>query len=297
MNSIDYKRGEKITLLCLMGNIFLSIFKFITGILGNSKAMVADALHSISDVVATIAVYIGIKIAKKPIDQDHPYGHGKVEPLASFFVGIVLFFAAITVIERIIQSIITHTFTTPSFIALVAAIISIIIKEIMFRITYTEGKKINSESIMANAWDHRSDAYSSIATTVGIGFSMIGDHFNILWLEYMDPLAGAVVAFMIFKVAYCILKQAVKGLMDSSPEPHVLDEIEYIILECEEVYGIPWIKARYIGQHLFIDLALEVDAQMTVKEGHAISTEIEKKIKNEIKDAYEVIVHIEPSEN
>ncbi|MCG8481747.1 MAG: cation diffusion facilitator family transporter, partial [Clostridia bacterium] len=238
-----------------------------------------------------------IKIAKKPIDKNHPYGHGKVEPLAAFFVGIVLFFAAITVTERIIQSIIAHSFTAPSYIALIAAFISIITKEIMFRITYAEGKKINSESIMANAWDHRSDAYSSMATALGIGASMIGHHFGILWLKYMDHLAGTIVALMIFRVAYCIIKQAVKGLMDSSPEAHVLDEIEYIILECEDVLGVPWIKARYIGQHLFIDLALEVDANMTVKEGHTISTEIEKKIKSEVKNAYEVIVHVEPSES
>lgn len=296
MNSVDYKRGERITLFCIIGNVLLSIFKFITGIIGNSKAMVADALHSVSDVIATIAVFIGIKIAKKPIDQNHHYGHGKVEPLVAFFVGIILFFAAISVTERIIQSIRTHSFLAPSFIALIAAFVSIIVKEIMFRITYIEGKKINSESIMANAWDHRSDAYSSIATVFGIGFSMLGHHFNIPWLQYMDPLAGMIVACMIFRVAYCIIKQSIKGLMDASPDTHIIKEIECIILECEEVLGIPWIKARYIGQHLFIDLALEVDANITVKEGHTISTEIEKKIKNEIEDAYEVIIHVEPFE-
>lgn len=296
MQSANYQKGETITLICLVGNIVLSIFKLIAGIMGNSKAMVSDALHSTSDVIATIVVYIGIRIAKKPIDKEHPYGHGKVEPLASFFVGIMLVIAAFAVIKGIFDSIMTHSFTTPSSIALIAAIISVIIKEFMFRITYSEGKKINSESIMANAWDHRSDAYSSIGTSLGIAASMIGKQMNIPYLGYMDPLAGAVVAFMIINVAYNILKQSVKGLMDASPGTEVINQIEVVVLGIEEVACVPWVKARYIGQHLFIDLALQVNPDITVHEGHYISEKAEKIILKEILYAYEVIVHIEPWE-
>ncbi len=296
MQSVDYKRGETITLICLVGNIVLSILKFIAGILGNSKAMIADALHSTSDVIATIVVFIGIRIAKKPRDKNHPYGHGKVEPLASLFVGILLITAAFAVIQRIAESISTHSFTTPSSIALVAALFSIVAKEIMFRFTFTEGKRINSESIMANAWDHRSDAYSSIGTFCGIGASMLGQRMGIHWLEYMDPLAGAIVAGMILKVAYDILKQSIKGLMDSSPETEILDEIERAVSQIEEVLGIPWIKARYVGRYLFIDIALEVDPNMTVHEGHDIAVEAEKTLKKNITHAFEIIVHVEPGD-
>ncbi len=296
MQSMDYKKGETITLLCLIGNIVLSILKLMAGILGNSKAMVADALHSTSDVIATVVVYIGIRIAKKPRDKGHPYGHGKVEPLASLFVGILLIIAAFAVIQRIVLCVSQHSFTTPSYMALAAALFSIVVKEFMFRITYAEGKKINSESIMANAWDHRSDAYSSIGTFFGIGGSIIGQRFNIHWLEYMDPLAGVIVACMILKVAYNILRQSVKGLMDTSPEMKVLEQIEETVFQIQDVLGIPWIKARYIGQYLFIDLALEVDHSMTVHEGHEIAVKAEKAIKKNIPYAFEIIVHIEPGE-
>jgi len=295
MQSVDYKKGETITLICLVGNIVLSILKLIAGILGNSKAMIADALHSTSDVIATIVVFIGIRIAKKPRDKNHPYGHGKVEPLASLFVGVLLIIAAFAVIQRIAESISTHSFTTPSSIALIAALFSIVVKEMMFRITFAEGKKIKSESIMANAWDHRSDAYSSIGTFFGIGASMLGQRLNIQWLEYMDPLAGAIVAGMILKVAYDILKQSTKGLMDASPEVEVLEEIALIVSQIEEVEGIPWVKARYIGQHLFIDLALEVDSNMTVNQGHNVAIQAEKTLKKNISCALEIIVHIEPA--
>lgn len=296
MQSVNYKKGEQITLICLIGNILLSFFKFFAGIMGNSKAMVSDALHSTSDVIATVVVFIGIRIAKKPIDKGHPYGHGKVEPLASFFVGILLIIAAIAVIQGIVVSISQHTFTAPSWIALIAAAFSILMKEAMFRITYKEGKKINSESIMANAWDHRSDAYSSMGTLLGISASIAGEKMHIRWLEYMDPVAGAVVACMILKVAYDILRRAIRGLMDASPEDEILEEIECTVNDIEEVLGIPWVKARYIGQHLFIDLALEVNPDMTVYEGHYISERAEKLIQNNIRYAYEVIVHIEPWE-
>jgi cation diffusion facilitator family transporter len=296
MQSVNYKKGESITLLCLIGNIILSILKLVAGILGNSKAMVADALHSTSDVIATVVVYIGIRIAKKPRDKGHPYGHGKVEPLASLFVAFLLIIAAFAVIQRIVQCVLVHSFITPSYMALAAAVFSIVVKEFMFRITYAEGKKINSESIMANAWDHRSDAYSSIGTFFGIGASILGQRIDIHWLEYMDPLAGAIVACMILKVAYDILRQSVKGLMDASPEAEVLEQIEETVLQIREVLDIPWVKARYIGQYLFIDLALEVDYSMTVHEGHEIAVKAEKAIKRNIPHAFEIIVHIEPGE-
>lgn len=294
MMNADYKQGEKITLVCIIGNIFLSLFKLIAGYLGGSKAMIADAFHSASDVIATIVVYISIRIAKKPVDREHPYGHGKIEPIAAAFVGITLVFAAITIIKSIVDSIVTHSFVTPSLIALIAAVVSIIVKEVMFRITYDVGKKINSQSIMANAWDHRSDAYSSIGTFFGILGSMIGKYLNIHVLEYLDPIAGAVVACMIFKVAYDILKHSVKGLMDSSPDDNKIQTIRSIAGVIEGVISVPWIKARYIGRHLYVDMAVEVHALKTVEEGHDIAVLVRKTILESIKDVCEVLVHIDP---
>lgn len=294
MQEKSYDRGEKITMLCIIINIVLSLFKLFAGLYGGSKAMVSDALHSASDVVATIVVYIGIKIAQKPIDEEHPYGHGKTEPIAAAFVGIVLIFAAITIVKGIIVSIIEHTFTTPSLIAVIAALLSIAIKETMFRITYNEGKKINSVSIMANAWDHRSDAYSSVGTFFGIIGSIIGHNFNIPLLGYLDPLAGGIVAIMIFKVAYDILKHAIKGLMDSSPDNTKINNIQKSVLSIEGVLSVSWLKARYIGQHLFIDIGIGVNSHLTVQAGHDISVLVKDRILEDVKDAFEVLVHIDP---
>jgi cation diffusion facilitator family transporter len=294
MANIDYKQGEKITLTCIIGNIILTAFKLFAGIFGGSKAMVADALHSASDIVATTVVFIGIKIAKKPVDDGHPYGHGKIEPIAAAFVGVTLIFAAFMIVKGIIESVIAHSFAAPSFIALVAAIVSIVIKEAMFRATYAAGKKINSQSIMADAWHHRSDAFSSVGTFFGILGSIIGKKMNIHFLEYLDPLAGAVVGCMIFKVAYDILRHSIKGLMDSSPDEQKISSIRETVSGIEGVVHVPWIKARYIGQHLFVDMAVEVDACKTVEEGHDIAVMVRERILENENDVYEVLVHIEP---
>lgn len=296
MNTADYKQGEKITIACIAGNILLTAFKLLAGIFGGSKAMLADALHSASDIIATAVVLIGIKIAQKPMDQEHPYGHGKVEPIAAAFVGITLLFAAFMIAKGIFESIITHSFSTPSTIALVAALVSIVVKEAMYRVTHAAGKKINSESIMADAWHHRSDAYSSIGTFFGILGSIIGKQLNIHFLEYLDPIAGAVVACMIFKVAYDILKHSLKGLMDTSPESEKITCIRQSVNSIEGAISVPWIKARYVGRFLYVDMEVEVDAGITVEEGHTIAVRVKEKVLKTINDAFEVLVHIEPSD-
>lgn len=294
MQKNNYNKGEKITIVCIIGNIILSLFKLFAGLYGGSKAMVSDALHSASDVVATLVVYIGIKIAKKPIDKEHPYGHGKIEPIAAAFVGTTLIFAAIAIVKGIVVSIIEHSFTTPSFIAIVAAILSIAVKEVMFRITYHEGKKLNSIAIMANAWDHRSDAYSSIGTLFGITGSIIGNYFNIHYLEYLDPLAGAVVACMIFKVAFDIMKHSINGLMDSSPDSKKINHIKESVMSIDGVISVSWIKARYMGQYLFVDMGIGVDPHITVEKGHDISILVKEKVLEDIRDIFEVLIHIDP---
>lgn len=294
MKDIDYKKGEKITIACIIGNIVLSALKLAAGIIGGSKAMIADSLHSASDIVATSVVLVGIKVAQKPADSEHPYGHGKVEPIAAAFVGVTLIFAAFIIVKGIVESIVNQTFGTPTFLALAAAVVSIVVKEIMFRITYAAGKKIKSESIMADAWHHRSDAYSSIGTFIGILGAIIGGKLGIRFLQYLDPIAGAVVACMIFKVAYDILKHAVKGLMDSSPEGEQLMKIWDAAAGIEGVVTVSDIKARYIGQRLFIDLEIGVDSERSVDEGHTLAAFARSRIIDSVPDAYEVMVHVEP---
>ena len=297
LQEVNYKKGEIITTTCIIINIILSLFKLFAGLTGSSKAMLSDALHSTSDVVATVVVLIGIKIAKKPVDKEHPYGHGKIEPIAAAFVGVTLLFAAFAIVKGIIESIINHSFTTPSFIAVVAAVTSIAIKEAMFRITYSEGKKINSMAIMANAWDHRSDAFSSIGTFFGILGSIIGNHLNIHFLEYLDPLAGVIVACLIFKVAFDILKHSIKGLMDSSPGIEKINSIKESVMDIDGVISVSWVKARYMGRHLFVDMGIGVDPCITVEEGHNIAALTKERLLQDIKDVIEVLIHIDPVEN
>lgn len=295
MKTVDYKEGERITLICLIGNLVLSILKGFAGFFGNSQAMIADAFHSASDVIATFVVFVGIKIAKKPVDESHPYGHGKIEPLAAAFVGMTLIFAAFSIVKEIIHTIVTNSFSTPSYIALIAALVSIIVKELMFRYTYSTGKKLNSDSIMANAWDHRSDAYSSVGTLVGIGGSMLGKYFGIGFLAYLDPLAGALVACLIFKIAFEILMDSIKSLMDASPGQEKINQIKEAIKHINGIEEISWVKARFMGPYLLIDMAIRVDGNLTVEAGHEIAAIARTNILENIDEAVEVLVHITPN--
>ncbi|MDO9535366.1 MAG: cation diffusion facilitator family transporter [Bacillota bacterium] len=290
----DYSKGEKITLYCLAGNILLSIFKGIVGFIGGSKAMVADALHSGSDVIATLVVYLCLKIAKKPADDCHMYGHGKIEAIAASSVALILIITAFFIVMSIIKSLISQEFIAPYPVALAAAVISIVIKEIMFRVTYNIGKKINSESIIANAWDHRADAYSSIGTFFGILGSIMGGYYGIEWLKYFDPLAGILVAGLILKIAVDILLKAIRNLMDASPEAEKIARINEIAEGVEGVQAISWTKGRYIGRHIIVDMAVEIDAEKSVHEGHEITLSIKEVVMESVQEVGDVLIHINP---
>jgi cation diffusion facilitator family transporter len=290
-----YRRGEKITIACIIGNIVLTALKLLAGIFGSSKAMISDALHSASDIVATSVVLIGIRVAKKPVDKEHPYGHGRVEPIAAAFVGVTLVFAAILIVKGIAEAVVTHTFTTPTFLALGAALLSVIVKEAMYRVTYAAGNKTGSEAIRADAWHHRSDAYSSVGTLIGISGSMAGKWLNIPFLEYLDPIAGAAVACFIFKIAYDILKHALKGLMDSSPDEAKLRGIRETASGTEGICAVSSVRGRYVGRRLFIDMEIEVNARLSVEAGHDIAARVRARIITAHEDVGEVLVHVEPA--
>ncbi len=290
-----YRQGIRITIWCIIGNIILSALKLLAGIFGKSQAMISDALHSASDIVATSVVLVSIRIAGKPVDKEHPYGHGKAESIAAAFVGITLVFAAGLILKGIIESIATHSFTAPNYLALAAAVLSIVVKEAMYRVTIAAGRRIGSESIMADAWHHRSDAFSSIGTFIGILGSMIGQWLHIGFLQYLDPIAGAAVACLIFKVAYDIIKPAVKRLMDTSPEDEKITDICNVAAGTEGVIAVPRIKGRYVGQRLLIDMEIEVGAALTVEAGHAIAEQVRCSVMGACAEVGEVFIHVEPA--
>lgn len=290
-----YRQGIRITIWCIIGNIVLSALKLLAGIFGRSQAMISDALHSASDIVATSVVLVSIKIAGKPIDKEHPYGHGKAESIAAAFVGITLIFAAAMILKGIIESIAAHSFAAPNYLALAAAVLSIAVKEAMYRVTIAAGRRIGSEAIIADAWHHRSDAFSSIGTFIGILGSMVGQWLNIGFLQYLDPIAGAAVACLIFKVAYDIIKPAVRRLMDTSPEDDKIIDIRSVASGTEGVMSVPRIKGRYVGQRLLIDMEIEVSAGLTVEAGHGIAEQVRCSVIGACEEVGEVFIHVEPS--
>lgn len=296
MEMPGYRKGETITFYCLLGNFFLSLLKGLAGFLGGSKAMVADAFHSGSDVIATFVVYVSLKISRRPADGCHPYGHGKVEPLAAAFVGVTLLLTSVLIILDIIGAVVANVLTVPSIVALVAAAGSIAVKEIMFRVTYRAGLSINSEAMIANAWDHRSDAYSSVGTFCCILGSILGGRYNVTLLKYLDPLAGFLVAGLIFKIALDILIRSVRNLMDAAPDQETMSEIRHLTESAAGVVGVSWIRGRVIGRQIYVDMAVQVGAEKTVQEGHTIAGSIKKTILEKTANVGEVIIHINPDQ-
>lgn len=290
----SYSYGEKITFYCLLANLVLSLLKGLAGLYGGSKAMVADAFHSASDSLATLVVYISLKISRKPADDCHPYGHGKVEPLAASFVGVALAVTAAVIVKGIIESVLESSLTVPSAIALVAAAGSVAAKEIMFRVTYYAGVTLNSEAMIANAWDHRSDAYSSIAVFCGILGSVLGARYAVSWLIYLDPLAGALVAGLIFKIALGILIKAIRNLMDASPADDTLERVTRLARSVPGVNGVSWIRGRVVGSRIHIDMAIEVGADKSVQEGHDIARLIKVTLRKHVSYTGDVLIHVNP---
>lgn len=283
----DFKTAELWAIIGMVGNIILSIVKFGAGILGNSSAMVADAIHSASDIVASFFVYVGIKISKKPADESHPYGHYKAEVITTLIVGVMLWIAGVEIIKTAYETIQSGEIETPGMIALVAAVVSIVTKEVMYRLTYRAGKRINSPSTIANAMDHRSDAYSSVATLIGIGAARLG-------FPIMDPVAGIVVSLFIFKMGYEIVIEAVKQIMDESVGDEMIGEVESIAQAVEGVQDTHFIRIRQSGSVYLVDMDIVVCRMLTIEQAHAICEEVRETILGRFQKVEEVRIHIDP---
>jgi len=287
-------KANGVTWVGLLVNISLTFFKLLAGVSGRSAAMVADAFHSLSDFATDIVLLLGFRIIDKPVDKSHDYGHGKVETLISVVIGVVLLAAGL----KICWSGIYHAFKfchgqvipEPGLIAFYAAIISIISKEWLYRYTVKVGKAINSQAVLANAWHHRSDAFSSIGAMIGIGGAIIlGEKWHIL-----DPIAAIVVSFFIMKTAIAITMRGVNELVEVSLSDKTENEILDIVRSVPGVKMPHNLKTRRIGNYIALDLHVKVNKDLNITEGHAISTRIEKKIKETFGENSFISVHIEP---
>lgn len=296
MNSIDnakheedFKTAEKWAIIGVVGNLILTSFKAFAGIVGGSSAMVADAMHSASDIIASAVVYVSLKIAKKPADAEHPYGHGKAEAISAAIVGLMLIAAGFVIIKTAYNTITSGSLEAPGIIALYAAVASIVIKEAMYRVTYKVGKRINSPSTIANALDHRSDAFSSIATFVGIGGAILG-------YPIMDPIAGGIVALFILKMGYDIVVDAVNQIMDKSPEKEKITLITEAVLKTPGVADAHDIRVRQSGPFYLVDLDICVDKSTSLDEAHEIGDVVRNNVHKALDKIFEVRVHIDPHE-
>ena len=274
----------------LIANVILSVVKIIAGFVAQSSAMIADGFHTVSDVVSTVAVMVGVKFSEKEADEGHPYGHERIESVVTVLLSLMLSFTGVGIAVTGIKTIINQDFTTPGTLALVAAVLSILVKELMYRYTVIAAEKINSTALKADAWHHRSDAFSSIGTLFGIAGAMIG--FKIL-----DPLAGIVVSILIIKVGIEILMQGLNQLIDRAADDDTINTIKNTITNIKGVIGIDDIKTRLHGSKLYVDVEIAVDGKITVKEGHSIAETVHNKIENTIPDVKHCMVHVNPYKN
>lgn len=298
MEEIDSRTREKkiyqVTIIGSICNLILLIFKFIAGIVGQSAAMIADAMHSLSDFVTDIIVLVFVKISNKPQDKDHDFGHGKYETLATAIIGIILFFVGAGILWNGASSIwdVLHgrKLEEPGMIALYAAIISIVLKEALYQYTRITGEKMNSRSVVANAWHHRSDAFSSVGTAIGIGGAiLLGDNWRVL-----DPIAAVVVSFFIMKVAYKLFKPCLDELIEASLPEDTEKEITNILLSFPEVSNPHNLRTRRIGNNCAMDVHVRMDGKMTVEQSHAVTREMEKKLKDLLGQGAFISIHVEP---
>jgi len=288
--------ANQVTWVGLWLNLALTVFKFIAGILGRSSAMIADAVHSVSDFVTDVVLLVSFRIVGKPVDDSHDYGHGKFETLASNFVGAALLLVGLGIlwsgIEKTYSALRGETLSPPGWIALLAAVISILVKEFLYRYQAGVGKKINSSAIIANAWHHRSDALSSIATMIGIGGAIfLGENWRVL-----DPIAAIMVSLLIIKIAIPIFWDSLKELLEASLD----DDTEKDILEMAgSVPGVidPHnLRTRRIGSYVAVDLHIRVDKSLGIVEAHDISRHVELKLKNYLGEESFIYVHVDPAE-
>lgn len=279
----------RVSIVTIIWNVILSVFKLIAGIIGNSKAMISDSIHSLSDVISTIVVIIGIYVSRKKPDKKHPYGHERFECLSAIILSFVLCITGFAIGYSGIKDLIDKNYNDNNItlIALIAAIFSIVVKEWMYHYTMKAAKKIKSDALRADAWHHRSDALSSVGALIGISASMLG--FKIL-----DPIASIVISLCIIKAAFDILKDSVDKVMDVSVSIEMEKEIISIVKSVEQVKNIDSLKTRLFGSKIYIDLEVAVDANMNLESAHAIAHQVHDQIENQIKECKHCMVHVNP---
>jgi cation diffusion facilitator family transporter len=288
------KEIYKVTLVGSLVNVALLLFKFVAGIVGHSAAMIADAIHSLSDFLTDVIVLVFIRISDKPRDKSHDYGHGKYETLAMMLIGVALLVVAVGILysgaTKIHQWLEGAQLEAPGMLALWAALLSIVMKEAVYRYSMVKARQLNSQAVEANAWHHRSDALSSLGTAVGIGGAIF---FGQRW-TVLDPLASCVVGVLIVKVAVDLLRNALGDLLEHSLPDAVEEEILQLVASLSGVVEPHNLRTRRIGNHYAIELHIRMRGDITLREAHDKASEVEALLKHHYGRETHVAVHVEP---
>ncbi len=296
-NETRVRKIYEVTLVGSVANLLLLVFKFVAGILGASAAMVADAVHSLSDFLTDIVVLIMVKLSSKKADADHAYGHGKYETLATVVIGVVLFCVGLGILRSGVASVLHVVrggeLPPPGMLALVAAVASVVVKELLYRYTARVGRQCNSTSVVANAWHHRSDAFSSIGTMLGIaGAILLGSKWSVL-----DPLAAVIVSFFILKVSFQLIRPGLDELLEKSLPAETEERIRRIILSVDGVSQPHHLRTRRIGNRISVEVHVRMDGSMTLSASHVVACHIERLLRRELGAETYVNIHMEPLKN
>lgn len=289
MDSAQSKKiAMRVSFVSIAGNIVLSTGKLIAGVFGNSSAMISDAVHSASDVLSTVVVMVGINISSKKEDNSHQYGHERMECIAAFILAGLLFATGLGIgfsgIEKIMHG---SDLQAPGLLPLIAAVVSIVVKEAMYWYTVIAAKKINSASLKADAWHHRSDALSSVGSFVGILGARLG-------LPILDPIASVLICLMIIKVSYDIVRDAIDKLVDKSCDDETIRRMQTVIMEQEGVMGIDMLKTRLFGSKIYVDVEICADGNLTLIKAHQIAESVHEALERDFPEVKHCMVHVNP---
>ncbi len=286
------KVANKVSLVSIAGNVALSLMKLLAGIVAHSNAMISDAVHSASDVFSTIIVIIGIRLASKESDKEHPYGHERLECVAAIVLAMVLLITGIGIGYTAVSNIARGNYgdlSVPGVLALIAAIVSIASKEAMYWYTRFYAKKIDSSALMADAWHHRSDAFSSVGALIGIAGARMG-------YPIMDSLASLVIFVFIVKAAYDIFKDAVDKMVDHSCDEQTQNEIYACVKDHKDVLGVDLLQTRIFGNKIYVDVEIEVNASYSLRDAHHIAECVHDTIEQTFPKVKHIMVHVNPKE-
>jgi len=282
-----YQQGQLGAWLGIAGNVVLTLFKLAAGFIAGSQAMIADGVHSASDILGSTVVLVGLRVASAPADREHPYGHAKAEAIAAKIVALILLLAGLNIGYSSIRILIAGVGTPPGRLALIAAVISIVAKEGLYQYKIRLGRRIKSQAIIANAHEHRSDALSSTAALVGIVGARSG-------LPLLDPVAALVVSVFIVRTGWVLVRRAVDDLMDRFVDDRLAERIEDATMRVTGVAAVDNVRARPAGPEFLVDMEISVSPEISVARGHEIAEDVQRSVRRELSEVSQVFVHVEP---